>query len=126
MADIVHRVQMRAARDDVFAALAAKASCARHALAELRLDNVVATMQVAEVEQGSKVVWRCVDGPADWIGTDVAFDLAAEGDETVVRFRHRNWREATDFMGHCSTRWAFMLFDVKARVETPEPDDLYV
>ena len=126
MADIVHRVQMKAARADVFAALAAKASSARNALAELRLDNVVATMRVAEVEDGASVVWRCVDGPADWIGTDVAFDLAAEGEETVVRFRHRNWRETTDFMGHCSTRWAFLLFDVKARVETPEADDLYV
>jgi hypothetical protein len=126
MADIVHRVQMKAGRAEIFAALAAKASCARNAIAELRLDTVVAKMEVAEVNEGARVVWRCVDGPADWIGTDVAFDLAAEGDETVVRFRHRNWRETTDFMGHCSTKWAFMLFDLKARVETPEPDDLYV
>jgi len=126
MADIVHRVQMKAGRAEIFAALAAKASCARNAIAELHLDTVVAKMEVAEVSEGARVVWRCVDGPADWIGTDVAFDLAAEGDETVVRFRHRNWRETTDFMGHCSAKWAFMLFDLKARVETPEPDDLYV
>src|SRR5262249_44478633 len=126
MADIVHRVQMKAGRAEIFAALAAKASCARNAIAELRLDTVVAKMEVAEVNEGARVVWRCVDGPADWIGTDVAFDLAAEGEETVVRFRHRNWRETTDFMGHCSTKWAFMLFDLKSRVETPEPDDLYV
>lgn len=126
MADIVHRVQMRAAQEDVFAALTGKALRARNGLAELRLDTVTATMKVAQVEEGTRVVWQCVDGPPDWIGTDVAFDLASEGDQTIVRFRHRNWRETTDFMGHCSTKWAFLLFDVKSRVETPEPDDLYV
>ena len=126
MADIVHRVQMRAAQEDVFAALAAKALRARNGLAELRLDTVTATMKVAQFEEGTCVVWQCVDGPPDWIGTDIAFDLASEGDQTIVRFRHRNWRETTDFMGHCSTKWAFLLFDLKSRVETPEPDDLYV
>lgn len=126
MADIVHRVQMRAAQEEVFAALAAKALRARNGLAELRLDTVTATMKVAQFEEGTRVVWQCVDGPPDWIGTDVAFDLASEGDQTIVRFRHRNWRETTDFMGHCSTKWAFLLFDLKSRVETPEPDDLYV
>jgi hypothetical protein len=117
---------MRAAQGDVFAALAAKALCARNAIAEFRLDTVIAKMRVAQVEDGTSVVWHCVDGPPDWIGTDVAFDLASEGDETIVRFRHRNWRETTDFMGHCSTKWAFLLFDLKSRMETPEPDDLYV
>lgn len=129
MADIVHRVQMRAAQEDVFAALAAldvRALRARNAIAEFRLDTVIAKMRVAQIEDGTSVVWHCVDGPPDWIGTDVAFDLASEGDETIVRFRHRNWRETTDFMGHCSTKWAFLLLDLKSRVETPEPDDLYV
>jgi hypothetical protein len=126
MADIVHRVQVKAAPEDVFAALAQNALRARDAIAELRLDTVVAKMHVADVREGCSVVWHCVEGPADWVGTDVAFDLKAEGGETVVRFRHTNWREATDFMGHCSTKWAFHLLDLKSRIETPEPDDLYI
>ena len=48
--------------------------------------------------------------------------------ETVVLFSHADWREASEFMAHCSARWAYFLLSMKSLVETgkgtPFPEDL--
>ncbi|WP_315983248.1 hypothetical protein [Aliamphritea spongicola] len=48
----------------------------------------------------------------------------------MVRFRHANWEEATDFMAHCTTKWAVFLLSLKALIETgtgqPFPDDIHI
>jgi hypothetical protein len=71
-----------------------------------------------------------VDGPADWIGTKVGFDLACDGDWTIVLFRHRGWKEPIEFMHHCSTKWAIYLMSLKSLVETgtgkPYPDEVKI
>ena len=124
MVDIVHRVEMHASPAEVFRALTEHASGLSGWWA--RDGALVVKMRIAELREGARVAWRCVEGPPDWVGTDITFDLAPEGDETVVRFGHRNWRETTDFMGHCSAKWAYFLFNLKSALETPEPDDLLI
>lgn len=142
MFDILHTVQVHASPAEVFSALTGRAAQSRgwtresgtsprlDSLAEFRFGegNVLVKMRVAALEDGARVAWRCVEGPPDWIGTLVTFDLARDedADETVVRFGHRNWKHATDLMGRCSAKWASFLFNLKSLVETPEPDDLYI
>lgn len=88
------------------------------------------TFDVLPTKADSAVLWRCTAGPAEWIGTDVTFDLTQEGETTVVRFAHRNWREAVDFTAHCSTKWATFLLSLRELVETgagrPAPHDLKI
>ena len=64
----------------------------------------------------------------EWVGTTVAFDLTHRDDESVVLFTHAGWREPTEFMAHCSARWAYFLLSLKRLLEhgagTPFPDDL--
>jgi uncharacterized protein YndB with AHSA1/START domain len=83
-------------------------------------------MQVIESVPDERVRWRCTDGPPEWIGTDVTFDLG-DGDETVVLFGHNGWREPVEFMSHCSTKWAAYLLSLKASAESgsgrPYPHD---
>jgi hypothetical protein len=73
-----------------------------------------------------KVVWRCVDGPGDWDGTEVVYSTqpSSEGDTTML-FSHAGWREPNGFMHHCSTHWASYLICLKAGLEganfTPFP-----
>jgi hypothetical protein len=87
-------------------------------------------MKVLELEPGSKVLWQVVDGPAEWIGTRISFDLRQEGDYTVVMFKHQGWKEVVDFMHHCSTKWAIFLMSLKSLVETskgqPFPNDVLI
>ena len=87
-------------------------------------------MQVQELDPGRLVRWEVVDGPAEWIGTHVQFDLRQDGDYTIVMFRHEGWREQVEFMHHCSTKWATYLMSLKSLVETgvgaPAPRDVHV
>ena len=50
--------------------------------------------------------------------------------QTVIVFGHRNWREAVEFMAHCSMKWATFLLSLRELVETgrgkPSPDDLKI
>src|ERR1044072_2499082 len=50
------------------------------------------------------VAWRVVDGPDEWIGTTIDWDLRQDGDWTIVLFRHQDWKEPVEFMHHCSTK----------------------
>jgi uncharacterized protein YndB with AHSA1/START domain len=77
-----------------------------------------------------EVQWRCTAGPNEWVGTDVTFTLSRDGDTTIVQFGHRNWKEAGEFMAHCSMKWAVFLLSLRQLVETgkgqPAPDDLKI
>lgn len=73
---------------------------------------------VVELEPDRRVVWKVVDGPAEWVGTRISFDLVPADDFTIVLFRHAGWPEAVEFMSHCSTKWAVFLLSLKALVET--------
>jgi uncharacterized protein YndB with AHSA1/START domain len=87
-------------------------------------------MEVAALTSDSRVEWRCVEGPAEWIGTSVVFDLKFAADETVVLFTHGGWREPVEFMHHCSTKWGYFLLGLKSGLEggkaTPFPGELKI
>jgi uncharacterized protein YndB with AHSA1/START domain len=63
------------------------------------------------------IPWR-YSGPAkDWVGTEVRFELVRRDSQTFVLFTHADWREPTEFMHHCSTKWAVFLLSLKDLVE---------
>ena len=87
-------------------------------------------MKVVGLEPGRRVAWEVVDGPEEWVGTTVSFELRQEDDFTILLFRHGGWREPVEFMSHCSTKWATFLLSLKALVETgegaPHPRDAQI
>lgn len=122
MVDIFHCLRMNASPDDVFRAVT------EDELLRPWWANEGAPLDVrcVEISDGARVVWRCIDGPPEWIGTDIAFAFVAEGCETVVRLTHKNWREASEAFAHTTTKWGRVLMALKSRVERPEADDLLV
>jgi uncharacterized protein YndB with AHSA1/START domain len=87
-------------------------------------------MKVLELDPGKLVRWEVVDGPPEWIGTTIRWDLEQRGDYTIILFKHEDWREAGEFMHHCSTKWASYLLSLKQLVETgegaPSPRDVQI
>ena len=87
-------------------------------------------MEVLESRPDERVAWRVVDGPPEWVGTTISWDLRQDGDYTIVLFKHEGWREPVEFMHHCSTKWATYLMSLKSSVETgkgaPAPNDVQV
>ena len=81
-----------------------------------------------EASPDRRVAWRCISGPDEWLDTLFTFDIDATDDETVMRFAHAGWREPVEFMGHCTTKWAYFLLGMKSGLEggqaTPFPGDL--
>jgi uncharacterized protein YndB with AHSA1/START domain len=87
-----------------------------------------AVMEVTQLSPEGHVAWSCIEGADEWVGTKLAFDLTYRDGETVVLFTHADWRDASEFMAHCSARWAYFLLSLKSLVETgkgtPFPEDL--
>jgi uncharacterized protein YndB with AHSA1/START domain len=77
-------------------------------------------MEVVELQPRQRVAWRVVDGPEEWIGTTIHWDLRQDDDYTIVLFKHQGWKEQVEFMNHCSTKWASYLLSLKSLVETGE------
>lgn len=84
-------------------------------------------MEVVEGQAPERVTWRVVEGPREWIGTTIDWDLRQSGDYTIVLFKHQGWTEPVEFMHHCSTKWASFLMSLKSLVESghgsPAPRD---
>jgi len=141
MDEIRHRVGIAAAPREVYDAIGTREGGTRWWTRDVEGDDVVggkltyrfgapervAVMELVELAPPSRVVWRCVEGPAEWIGTTITFDLRRDGDETVVLFTHGGWREPVEFMHHCTTAWGYYLLSLKHGVEagagTPFPDN---
>src|SRR5262245_1957472 len=148
MVDIIHRVGIKAPVAKVYAALATTEGVAGWWTKETAgvskpggtVEVVFSTpagkriggmkMEVVALEPNKKVHWRFTEGPEEWIGSDATFDLSQEGDYTIVLFGHRNWRQAVEFMAHCSMKWATFMMSLKEFVETgqgsPSPDDIKI
>ena len=147
MADILHRVGIKSSLDAVYQALATRDGLAGWWTTNTQGDSKVGgalqfrfsaggveiggfDMKVLALHPAEMVLWEVVDGPAEWIGTKISFELRKEGDFTIVMFKHLGWREPVEFMHHCSTKWATFLMSLKSLVETgkgaPSPDDVQI
>lgn len=142
MAEILQRVGIKSSLDEVYRALTAREGLAGWWTSNTQGDGKVGgvlrfrfgaggfDMKVLELEPARRVLWQVVDGPAEWIGTRVGWELKQEGDYTIVLFRHQDWREPVEFMHHCSTKWAIFLMSLKSLLETgkgaPDPDDVKI
>jgi uncharacterized protein YndB with AHSA1/START domain len=71
------------------------------------------------VERGpGQIVWRCVDGPHDWIDTRITYALKPRDDGgTTLLFTHEGWQQENEFMNGCSTNWAAYLMSLKSGAE---------
>ncbi|TDD59893.1 SRPBCC domain-containing protein [Kribbella antibiotica] len=140
MVDILHRIGVLASVDDVYKSLDTIDGLAAWWTEDTHAtDGVIKfrfgaaggfDMKVLDSIPGELVRWEVVDGPAEWIGTHVRFDLTQEDDYAIVMFRHEGWQEQVPFMYHCSTKWATFLMSLKKLVETgtgdPAPNDVQV
>lgn len=94
-------------------------------------EEPAAVMEVTERTAPSRVGWRCVRGPDEWVGTDLVFEVKeSPGGQAIVLFTHANWREPVEFFHHCSTKWAYFLLGLQSGLEggkaTPYPHDIKI
>ena len=84
-------------------------------------------LEVTALEPQELVRWKGTEkGIDEWVGTEITFRLKPDDKQIHVHFTHSNWGADTDFLGHCSTKWAVFLLSLKDLLETgkgrPAPD----
>lgn len=148
MVDIIHRIGIKSPTARVYKALTSLEGLAQWWTEEVQGDDWVGgriefsfrsetgdlkgkmVMEVQELNVEKEVRWRCIEGPAEWVGTDITFQLSRQDNQTIVLFGHRSWREAVEFTSHCSMKWAVFLLSLREYVETgkgkPSPHDLKI
>jgi uncharacterized protein YndB with AHSA1/START domain len=147
MVDILHRVGIKSSLNETYQALATRQGVAgwwtEDVQGQSRAGETLGfrfstdgreigrfETKVLELRPNELVRWQVTDGPAEWIGTHISFELKKEGEYAIVLFRHQGWKEPVEFMHHCSTKWATFLMSLKALVETgqgtPSPQDIKI
>ena len=141
MADILHKVGIKSSSlVDAYKALTARESLAAWwttdtqgqskagSVLKFRFGKGGFDMEVLELDPPKHVLWQVIDGPEEWIGTKVSFELKQQGDWTIVLFNHQGWKEPVEFMHHCSTKWGVFLLSLKSLLETgkgaPWPNEI--
>lgn len=143
MHEIRHRIGIACSPDAVYTALTTDNGLSRWwttdtsgaggigSVIKFRFNGTGSDFEVIELQTDSIVRWRhSGEIPEAWIGTEVSFHLESSGSQTYVQFLHSNWKEPSEFMGHCSTKWAVFLLSLKEAIETgsgrPYPNDVHI
>ena len=145
MFEINHRVGIKASPEQIYAALTTDDGLTKWwtndisgagagdvgSIIRFRFNGGGPDFVVTELIPNKTVRWKhSGTAPEAWIGTEILFQLQVDDDQTFVRFTHSNWIECTDFMAHCSTKWAVFLISLKDAVEIncgkPFPNDLQI
>ena len=148
MIDIIHRIGIKTPVNQVYKALTTLEGLSNWWTEEVKGDEKIGgkiefyfrtkagdligkmVMEVKELSDSKKVQWSCIEGPEEWIGTDITYELSVADNQTIVLFGHRNWKEAVEMTSHCSMKWAVFLLSLREYLETgkgkPSPNDLKI
>ena len=143
MVDILHRVGVKTSTPDkVYEALKTVDGLAGWwtddttgradvgGVIEFRFPQGGFDMEVTETLPSEYVSWKVIDGPPEWVGTTIDWQLRQDDDYTIVLFKHAGWKEPVEFMHHCSTKWGSYLMSLKSLVESgegaPAPNDVHI
>jgi len=142
MVDIIHRVGIAASPDKVYKAITTNEGLASWwttdtsgagsvgSIIKFRFGGHGPDFEVIE-QTDSSVRWNhSGEMPGPWMGTEVSFHLTRGENQTYLLFSHSNWKEPSDFMAHCSTKWAVFLLSLKEALEEgegkPYPHDIHI
>jgi uncharacterized protein YndB with AHSA1/START domain len=139
MHDIMHMVKIHASSERVYQAITTADGIrqwwTRDAAVEAKVGaagevgfygrRFVAKITVEELIPTTRVRWKVTNSA--WEGTDIEFNLKADGNDTSLLFAHRGFPRADEGYASATTRWGFYLLSLKRYLEagngTPNPDD---
>lgn len=136
MAAINHETKIKASPSKVFEALSTlKGLRAWHSTeveGDSHLNGIITfsangkpTFQwkVIEMVPNKKVIWECLAGPGDSVGTQTIYALSETEDQrTLIDFSHTTWPNEQGNFRKCNTLWGVLLYHLKNYVEKNEVD----
>jgi len=134
MAEIRHEIKVRAAPDRIREALTSAAGLeawhggrvtVAHGAWRFEFADAAPTFRwaVEPAKLGNEVVWRCLEGPGDSIGTEASFKISsADKGRVLIEFTHRGWPHTGGNFHKCNTQWAILLHHLRKYLETGKGD----
>jgi len=143
MPDIFHRVGIKATAREVYNKLTTDKGLSEWwttdtsgaggvgSIIKFRFNGGGPDFEVTDLKPDQLVKWKHSGPmPDDWIGTEITFQLTHKENQTYILFSHSGWKDQTDFMAHCSLKWAVFLMSLKDVIETgtgnPFPTDIHI
>src|SRR5262249_61860053 len=106
MPDILHKVGIKSSSlNDVYTALATVEGLSQWWTSDTRGDSKVGSviqfrfgaggfdMKVLELQPAKRVLWQVIDGPGEWLGAKINFDLKQESELVILHFKTASVRE---------------------------------
>ena len=75
-------------------------------------------MKIFDLLPDKRIVWECVVGDKEWIGTKLIFEIEKKDNSSILRFTHSEWKEETDFFASCNFQWGYYMNSLKQYCET--------
>ena len=141
MATIYHQVGIRATLNDVYKAIATTEGVTGwwtqtsgdpqiNGKLDFSFDGHIVSVKVTANTADKYIEWTVGGDAGEWLDTRICFDLEEKPDQVMVNFRHDDWKEATPFLAHCSTKWGVFMLSLKDYLETgagkPFPHDIHI
>jgi uncharacterized protein YndB with AHSA1/START domain len=143
MVDIIHRVGIKGTKKEIYHALTTDEGLSKWwtsntsgagdvgSVITFKFDDTEVLFQVKSLQSAKSVKWQHTGiMPDAWIGTEVVFELEEGNNQTYVNFSHQKWKNSSNFMGHCSMKWATFLLSLKELIETGRgkafPHDIHI
>lgn len=88
-------------------------------LAEMRFKPPAGTLkfEIAGLKTGEQVRWISRQGPPQWLGTGVIWQLTTIQDGTRLRFTHEGFAQIDEVYNQTSTNWEYFLESLKSYLE---------
>ena len=130
MASIKHLLNINASKEKVFKAISTINDLAQWwtnqttgstdigGIIQFRFGDVGSDMKVISSEPNKSVIWECVAGFPDWVGTKVTFTLDGNGNKTKLQFEHSDWKEDNEFFAGCSFSWGRYMESLRQLCQT--------
>jgi hypothetical protein len=85
-------------------------------------------MKVLELQPARRALWQVIDGPAEWVGTTIGFDLRQDGDWIPGLLQAPGLEGASGVHASLQHQMGVFLVGLKSLLETGKgaayPDDL--
>jgi uncharacterized protein YndB with AHSA1/START domain len=127
MAEIEHEIKIVASSEQVQKALTHHDSLSRWHKAkvegtndeiELSYPNGIVFRWRVLSSSPQKVIWHCLKGPGDSVGTEAHFKITSISPaRTLVELTHRGWPSTYGNFRKCNTLWGGLLHRLKDEVE---------
>ena len=141
MATIYHQVGIQAQLHDVYEAIATTQGVAgwwtmtrgnpeTGGELEFCFDDVSVQVTLTDNIADKRIEWTVGGKEGEWLGTRICFDLDQQQGQVMVNFQHADWKQASEMLAHCCTKWAVFLLSLKDYLETgsgkPFPHDVHI